>query len=136
MQKVGDADVASKVARQLLKARRRMATEVISFINDLFIEFYSPAAVVMCGMVFRGSKYVTALETELTWEELPLFLAVQYIPEVVDAWLALVYLSYLGVDWRALGESFRSNRQLLVCKAAVLCFLYCIVGRYVRSTVY
>ena len=40
---------------------------------------------------------------------MPTFLLVQYVPEVLDGWLIVVYLRWLGVDWWALGKAFFSS---------------------------
>lgn len=108
-----------KVRRQLWVARRRMSTEAIFLVNELFTEFYTTVAVVICGIVLRDSSVVTLLSSELTWETLPSFLAVQCIPELLDAWLIVVYLRYLGVDWWALGRALVVDRRFAVAK--VLC---------------
>ena len=94
--------------RGLLSARRRLSTEIISLINDLFIEIYCSAVASVFGIIFRTSQVITLLNSELTWDELPTFIAVQYMPEFVDGWLIIVYLSYLGVSWAAVARSFIS----------------------------
>ena len=109
---------------QLLAARHKMATEVLLLINELFTEFFSTAAATICGMILRDSEVITQLSNELTWSMLPLFLVVQFGPEVLDAWAVLAYLHYLGVDWLALGKSFFSNSRFLLAKpACILCVI-------------
>jgi len=49
-----------------------------------------------------ATKVITLLNSDLSMDQLPLFVAVQYIPEIIDGFLIIVYLSYLGVDWQGL----------------------------------
>ena len=124
-QSQADQLVASQL---LLKARTKMSTEVISLINELFIEFYSTAAAVTCGVTFRSSKVVTLLNAELSWEELPMFAAAHYLPNFFEGWLILIYLRYLGVDWVALARSIRVDFRFPLAKltATIVPVLYVI----------
>jgi len=71
-------DLVLKVRLRLLHARRRMSTEVISLVNEFFTEFYCTAVAIACGMVFRDSEIITLLNIEVTWDELPVFIALQF----------------------------------------------------------
>ena len=71
-------------------------------------------------MVLRESPVVTLLNTELSWNRLPLFFVVQYTPELLDAWLIIVYLRCLGVNWLELGRSFFTDGRFLFAKVTAL----------------
>lgn len=102
--------------KRLLAARRQMSTEVIHLVNDFFAEFYCTAAAVICGEVFRRSEVVTLLNSELDWEELPQFFAVQYIPELADGWFIIVYLRWIGIDWWSVAKSLRADIRVVAMK--------------------
>ena len=102
--------------KQLWRARRRMSTEVIFLVNELFTEFFTTNMVVICGIIFRDSAVVTSLNNDLSWDEVPPFLAVQSVPELLDAWLIIVYLRYIGLDWPALARSLVAQRRFSLAK--------------------
>ena len=106
--------------RRLYQARRRLSTEVITLMNDLLVEFYCTASAAICGIIFRRSSVVTLLETELRLEQLPIYITVQYIPELLDAWLIIVYLSHLGVGWSQLASNILENPRILAGKLSLL----------------
>lgn len=131
----GNVNAKAKLALslQVLSARQKMATEVLFLINELFTEFFSVVAATICGIILRDSTVVTLLRNEMSWSTLPVFLAVQFGPEVLDAWLIIVYSRYLGVDWPAVGKSFFGNPRTVMCKAAcminmILAFFFCGIG--------
>jgi len=114
------AKLLDDAMRHLLQARRKLATEVITLMNDLFVELYCTGTAAICGVIFRSSSAVTLLDSELSLDQLPIFLAVQFVPEIIDGYLIVVYLTYLGVDWLQLASDMCANSLLLSGKAAAL----------------
>jgi len=110
-----------QASRKLLAARRQLSTEVIFLVNELFSEFVCTAATVAFGFILSDSSAVSSLSIEMTWDMLPAFLAAQYGPELLDAWLLVIYLRYLGVNWLDLGKAF-GNARVVVIKSLSLMF--------------
>ena len=71
-------------------------------------------------MILRSSSVVTLLDSSLTWEDLPLFFTIQYIPELLDGWMIVVYLRYLGVDWSIFVNPLKSNPRAFLAKLGTL----------------
>ena len=114
-------------------ARRQMALEVLFLVSELLTEFYSTAAATLCGIILRKSSVVTLLRNDMPWSRLPLFLLVQFGPELVGAWFVIVYLRYLGVDWRDLIKSSFGKPHVLILKVVglltvVLLFFFTAIG--------
>ncbi len=127
------AEGALVARRRLIAARRQLSTEVVSVINELFTEFYATIAAAVCGVILRGSSVVTLLDSDLTLEQLPLFAVVQFVPEIVDGWLIIVFLRYIGVDWRGLAFSVSVQRRhvltkFIACVGPMLCVLVAAMG--------
>ena len=124
------AEGALAARRHLIVARRRLSTEVVSVINELFTEFYATIVAAICGVILRGSSVVTLLDSDLTLEQLPLFAVVQFVPEIVDGWLIIVFLRYIGVDWRGLAFSVSVQRRHVVVKvlACLVPMLYIVMA--------
>ncbi len=49
----------------------------------MFIEIYGGAVASVFGIIFLSSKVINLLNSELTWSELPTFIAVQYMPQLL-----------------------------------------------------
>ena len=63
--KMEDDDTESGL--RLAIARRRMCTEVLFLINELFTEFYSSLAATVCGMILRESSVIKLLSNQMEW---------------------------------------------------------------------
>ena len=105
------AEKALAARRRLMAARRQLSTEVLSVINELFTEFFATIAAAVCGVILHNSSVATLLDSDLSLEQLPLFAAVQLLPEIVDGWLIVAFLRYVGVDWRGLALSVSVQRR-------------------------
>ena len=54
-----------------------------------------------------------------------MFAATQYVPELLDGWLIIVYARSLGVDFLAVAKSIRSDYKLLATKVGSVCITFC-----------
>ena len=127
------AEGALVARRRLIAARRQLSTEVVSVINELFTEFFATTAAAICGMILHSSSVETLLDSDLSLEQLPLFAAVQLLPEIVDGWLIVAFLRYVGVDWRGLASSVSVQRRhvgvkVLTCLMPMLYIVMAAMG--------
>ncbi len=127
------AEEALAARRRLMAARRRLSTEVVSVINELFTEFFATTAAAVCGVILHSSSVETLLDSDLSLEQLPLFAAVQLLPEIVDGWLIVAFLRYVGVDWRGLASSVSVQRRhagvkVLACLVPMLYIVMAAMG--------
>ena len=106
---IKQAEEALAARRRLMTARRQLSSEVMSIVNELFTEFYVTVAAIILGAILQRSTVFTLLASDLTLEQLPLFSAVQFLPEIVDGWLIIAFLRYVGVDWRELAASVSAH---------------------------
>jgi len=110
----------------LWTARRQMSTEIILVINELFIEFFTSSATLVMGVAVGSSGPLShRLSSEVSWSELSMFAIFTSGPELLDAFLIVVYLRHVGVDWLALCKTILSDGRLLLVK--VLCMLGCLL---------
>ncbi len=127
------AEGALVARRHLIVARRQLSTEVVSVINELFTEFFATTAAAICGVILHSSSVATLLDSDLSLEQLPLFAAVQLLPEIVDGWLIVAFLRYVGVDWRGLAFSVSVQRRhagvkVLACLVPMLYIVMAAMG--------